>query len=89
MQRSSSFLWLTFLDVGILVLLHTVPPHFILDDVILEVASAQGNTGLTTGITEATLPLAAKLSLTLNMWVGRLEIIPVLMLLRVFFSRGR
>ncbi len=82
------FLWSAFLGVGVVVLLHTVPSHFSLGDVVLEVASAQGNTGLTTGITAASLPLAAKLALAFNMWVGRLEIIPVLMLVRSFLGRG-
>ena len=83
------FLWLAFLGVGILVLLHSAPPQYTLGDVVLEVTSAQGNTGLTTGISSPGLPLAGKLALCFNMWVGRLEIIPVLMLVRSFFARGR
>ncbi len=38
--------------VGGVVLLYVVPAGFNLDDVILEVASAQGNVGLSTGITQ-------------------------------------
>jgi trk system potassium uptake protein TrkH len=83
-----AFLWLGFLGLGIAVLLHTVPDSFKLADVIFEVASAQGNVGLSTGITHPEMATLAKLSLSFNMWVGRLEIIPVLMLIRAILRRG-
>jgi trk system potassium uptake protein TrkH len=75
-------LWIFFLILGIVVMLHLVPPEFGLEDVIFEVASAQGNVGLSTGITGPELPAAAKIMLIFNMWIGRLEIIPVLLLFR-------
>ncbi len=78
-------LWLVFLGLGIVVLLHTVPPEYTLSDVIFEVASAQGNVGLSVGITQPTMSLISKLTLCFNMWIGRLEIIPVLMLVRALF----
>lgn len=80
-----TFLWLMFLGLGIVVLLHTVPPEFTLSDVIFEVASAQGNVGLSVGITHPDMSLAGKLMLCFNMWIGRLEIIPVLILIRALF----
>jgi trk system potassium uptake protein TrkH len=80
-----TFLWLVFLGIGIVVLLHTTPPGFTLSDVVFEVASAQGNVGLSVGITHPTMTLASKLALCFNMWIGRLEIIPVLMLVRSLF----
>jgi len=80
-----TFLWLVFLGLGIVVLLHTVPENFTLSDVVFEVASAQGNVGLSVGITQPTMSLASKLMLCFNMWIGRLEIIPVLMLVRALF----
>ena len=43
-------------------------------------ASAQGNVGLSTGITGPTMHPLAEGMLVLNMWIGRLEIIPVLVL---------
>jgi len=79
------FLWLVFLGVGILVLLHFTPSEFTLSDVIFEVASAQGNVGLSVGITSPTMPLVSKLALCFNMWIGRLEIIPVLIFVRALF----
>ena len=75
-------LWLFFLLLGTLLLAWFVSPDARLIDLLFEVASAQGNVGLSAGITHPTMPTAAKLILSFNMWVGRLEIIPVLMLLR-------
>jgi trk system potassium uptake protein TrkH len=80
-----AFLWLIFLGLGIIVLLHTVSQEHTLSDVVFEVASAQGNVGLSVGITQPTMSLAGKLTLCFNMWIGRLEIIPVLMLVRALF----
>jgi len=78
------FLWLVFLGLGTVILLHTTRDAS-LSDVIFEVASAQGNVGLSVGITSPTMPLLSKLVLCFNMWIGRLEIIPILMLVRAFF----
>ncbi|MDH5685881.1 MAG: TrkH family potassium uptake protein, partial [Hadesarchaea archaeon] len=47
-------------------------------DSIFESTSAQGNVGLSVGITSAAMPLAGKISMTVQMLVGRLEIIPVI-----------
>ena len=80
-------LWIIFLLVGVVVLLHVVPAGFNLDCVILEVASAQSNVGLSTGITTASLPAAGKIMLIGNMWIGRLEIIPAIFLLRTLLVR--
>jgi len=38
--------------------------------------------GLSAGLTNPGLPYIGKIMLILNMWVGRLEIIPALMLFR-------
>jgi trk system potassium uptake protein TrkH len=82
-----SFLWIVFLFFGIFVLLQIVPAEYTLGDVIFEVASAQGNVGLSTGITGPGMGSLAKITLMVNMWIGRLEIIPVLMLLRLIMKR--
>ncbi len=79
-------LWALVLGAGIVVLLHCVPPHYGLSDVVLEVSSAQGNVGLSTGITHPSLPWIAKLSLVLSMWMGRLEIIPTLIVVSIVFG---
>ena len=81
-------LWILFLFVGLFVILFTVAPEFTLENAIFEVASAQGNVGLSAGITGPGMPTPTKLMLLFNMWIGRLEIIPVLVLLRALFDRG-
>lgn len=48
---------------------------------LFEVASAEGTVGLSVGVTSSSLPAPAKLILIFDMWVGRLEIIPVLIML--------
>ncbi|MBS3061476.1 MAG: TrkH family potassium uptake protein [Candidatus Diapherotrites archaeon] len=47
------------------------------DDSLFEAVSAQGNVGLSSGITHAAMPLFSKIVLVLLMWIGRLEIIPL------------
>ncbi|SEV84153.1 TrkH family potassium uptake protein [Natrinema salifodinae] len=83
-------LWFLFLGLGMFVLLLILPPgEYTLENVIFEVASAQGNVGLSAGITGPdSLPTLGKVMFLFNMWIGRLEIIPVLVTLRALFSRG-
>ncbi|HII66527.1 MAG TPA: TrkH family potassium uptake protein, partial [Thermococcaceae archaeon] len=49
-----------------------------LADAFFEVASAQGNVGLSVGITSTALPIDVKILLILHMWIGRLEIFSTL-----------
>ena len=84
-----SFLWVVFLSISTVVLLLTVPvgqAEVTLQNVIFEVTSAQGNVGLSSGITGPTMPTPAKTIFLFTMWIGRLEIIPVLVLLRGLFQ---
>jgi trk system potassium uptake protein TrkH len=76
------FLWVLFLTAGLAVLLLTVDPSFTLENAVFEIVSAQGNVGLSSGITGPGMPTLAKVTFLFNMWIGRLEIIPVLVLLR-------
>lgn len=82
------FLWIGFLVAGAFLLAQFYPPgRFTLADLLFEVASAQSNVGLSVGITHPEMPTLAKLLLSFHMWVGRLEIIPVLILFRAFLVR--
>lgn len=82
------FLWVAFLLSGALLLSQFYPGgNFTLADFLFEVASAQGNVGLSVGITHPEMPTLAKLLLAFHMWVGRLEIIPVIVLFRTFLRR--
>lgn len=56
-------------------------PGYSLEDVMLEVASAMGNVGVSSGITGATAPASAKIILIAAMLLGRLEVITYIMAL--------
>lgn len=47
-------------------------------NVLFEVASVQGNVGLSAGIVEPANPASLKLAFVFAMWIGRLEIVPVI-----------
>lgn len=53
---------------------------------LFEVASAQGNVGLSMGIVSPTMPQLAEIFLIFNMWIGRIEIIPALVLFKGIWS---
>ena len=56
---------------------------------LFEAVSALCTVGLSLGVTSPDLPFWAKLTLIFNMWVGRLEILPVLVLLYPSSWRSR
>jgi len=77
-----SMLWLILLAASSIVLANVAGPDFGYADALFEVASAQGNVGLSAGITGPSMHPLAEAMFTLSMWVGRLEIIPVLVFAR-------
>lgn len=70
------FFWGTFFILVTYLLVHNVPDQYRLSEVIFEMASAFGTTGLTVGITGHELNSFAKIDLMAAMLVGRLELIP-------------
>lgn len=58
------------------------PSAFTLADIIFESATAQGTVGLSTGVTRPAMNAWAEGILIFQMWIGRLEIFPVLLFLR-------
>jgi trk system potassium uptake protein TrkH len=83
-----SFMWIIILSCGI-ILIATIYPKETLGNIFFEVCSAQGNVGLTAGITQIEMPSLAKIMLIFNMWIGRLEIIPIIVLIRSIFGLKR
>ncbi|SFF99646.1 trk system potassium uptake protein TrkH [Halopelagius inordinatus] len=77
-----TLLWLILLVASSLVLANVAAPSFTYADALFEVASAQGNVGLSSGITGPGMHPVGEAMFLLNMWIGRLEIIPVLVFLR-------
>lgn len=80
-----SFLWLICLSVSVFILMNIT--SFSLQDVIFETCSAQGNVGLSVGITDVTMDPLAKFMFIVNMYIGRLEIIPVVMMIAAIFRK--
>ena len=76
-----AFMWVISIAVSVLILIPLVPTEYTLSDIIFESASALGTSGLTVGISSPSLSWGGKCDLIMLMWIGRLEIIPVLMLL--------
>ncbi|RLG21859.1 hypothetical protein DRN74_00340 [Candidatus Micrarchaeota archaeon] len=75
----TTFIILYFIAIiiGSIVIMLTVPNASAMD-AVFEVTSAQGNAGISIGITSANISKIAKISLCANMIVGRIEIIPLM-----------
>jgi trk system potassium uptake protein TrkH len=69
------YLAIVGLSTAILALTHAAPAQALFESV-----SALGTVGLSAGVTSASLPLWAKAVLIFDMWAGRLEIVPLLIL---------
>jgi trk system potassium uptake protein TrkH len=80
-------LWVITLFFGIVAMLHVVAPGYGIPAIAFEVASALSNVGLSQGITGPDMEWPAKLVLILCMWVGRLEIIPVTLIIARLVGR--
>jgi len=79
-----AWVYLTILVLGALVFMFG--GHSAVDS-LFEVASAEGNVGLSVGITSPLMPLHQKIVLIIEMWAGRLEIFPVLILFLAPFKK--
>lgn len=80
-----TFLYVLFVLLSALATYYLTPPMFTFKDALFESASAQGTVGLSCGITAPGMSPALELIYIFQMWLGRLEIIPVLVLLRAVF----
>lgn len=73
-------LWLMVVLAGTVLLLHATETRHGFERVLFEVVSALGNVGLSAGVTSADLHWIGKFGMIVIMWMGRLEIVPVLVL---------
>jgi trk system potassium uptake protein TrkH len=66
--------------VATIVTLHIYITSYPLEEVIFELVSGLSNCGLSTGFMSAASPLSMKWIFIFLMWLGRLEIVPVIIL---------
>lgn len=83
------FLWLVGIAVTVLLMTALVDGQFGLADLIFESASAQDTVGLSAGVTRPGMSKIVELAFIVQMWLGRLEIIPVVVFVRAIALRGR
>ncbi len=81
-----ALLWVVVITLCVLGLMRLVPTEYGLTDVIFEASSALGAAGISVGITGPSLHWFGKTLIIMLMWMGRLEIFPVLMLLTLPFN---
>ncbi|MBT0607572.1 TrkH family potassium uptake protein [Aequorivita echinoideorum] len=80
-----TLIYLLFVFISTMLTLFYMSPDYTLADAIFESASAQGTVGLSTGITDPSMSPILETVYIVQMWAGRIEIIPVLVLLRALF----
>jgi trk system potassium uptake protein TrkH len=76
-----SFMWILILVISFFVMSFIYHSETF-GNIFFEVCSAQGNVGLSIGLTSMSMEPLAKIMLIFNMWIGRLEIIPIIVLVR-------
>jgi len=80
-----TLIYILFVFVSTLFTVYFMSGDFTLADAIFESASAQGTVGLSSGITDPSMNPILEGVYIIQMWAGRIEIIPILILLRVLF----
>lgn len=79
------FIYFIFIIIGTLLTYYNMAPEFTFKDALFESASAQGTVGLSSGITNPDMSSVLEITYIIQMWAGRLEIIPILVLFRTIF----
>ncbi|MBN2864256.1 MAG: TrkH family potassium uptake protein [Bacteroidales bacterium] len=77
-----SFIYLLLVLISTLITYYFMGSNFAITDALFESASAQGTVGLSCGITNPDMSPVLEITYIIQMWTGRLEIIPVLVLFR-------
>ncbi|MDD4138510.1 MAG: TrkH family potassium uptake protein, partial [Methanoregula sp.] len=72
--------------IATVISLHIYITSFRLDEVVFEIVSALSNAGLTVGFISDASPLPIKWMFIVLMWLGRLEIVPVLIIAMGIFK---
>ncbi|PKL70543.1 MAG: cation transporter [Methanomicrobiales archaeon HGW-Methanomicrobiales-1] len=74
-------LYVITIFIATIVTLHLYITSFRLEEVVFELVSALSNVGLTVGFISAASPVTIKWIFILLMWLGRLEIVPVIIII--------
>lgn len=87
-SRNMLIIMLYFLTIFVatILVMHLQPTAFDSSNVIFEVVSAMSNNGISTGFVSPDMTDPAKVLFIMVMWIGRLEIIPVIMLITGVFK---
>lgn len=80
-------LYLVTIFAATILVMHLQPTAFDSSNVIFEVVSAMCNSGISTGFVSPDMADSGKLLFILIMWIGRLEVIPVIMLVMGLLRR--
>ncbi|MBK9192091.1 MAG: TrkH family potassium uptake protein [Crocinitomicaceae bacterium] len=80
-----TILYLVILFICTVITVQLMPEGFTLADALFETTSAQSTVGLSNGITDPSMNPALEIVFIIQMLAGRLEIIPLLVLARIFF----
>jgi trk system potassium uptake protein TrkH len=84
-----SMMYLLVLLGGILISATFMGDNFTLIDAIFESVSAQGTVGLSSGLTSPSMHPVIEVTYIIQMLMGRLELIPILIMLRSFFKQSK
>lgn len=87
-----TYAWFLTCALGVLAFAQCVPQSTPLQYTLFDVFSVLSNVGLTTGLVGPGLSTAGKITLMVLMWMGRLEILPVMVLIAIAVqgaARGR
>jgi len=80
-----TFIYLLFVLISTFITYYLMGPGYSITDALFESASAQGTVGLSCGITNPEMSPGLEITYIIQMWTGRLEIIPILILFRAVF----
>lgn len=87
-----TYAWFLMCAAGVLAFAQCVPQNTPLQYTLFDVFSTLSNVGLTTGLVGPGLSTAGKVTVMVLMWMGRLEILPVMVLIAIAVqsaARGR